>query len=131
MRGHSHDEGEDVIVAVEAALPIGTDIEDLGELEGILVVHAEGASHKDEHAAVEGALLDILAVDLVLDVLEAERLNLVPNLVDALVHASVVAHRAVLRVEVQQVSPVLHQCPVVSLQELLSQRVHQTLSQQL
>ena len=111
-------------MAVEAALAVGAHIEHLRELEGILIVHAEGSSHEDEQAAVEGALLHILALDLVLDGLEAEGLDLLLDLVDAAEQAAVVGHGAVLGVEAEQVLPVLHECGVVGFQELFGEGLH-------
>lgn len=102
-------------MTVKTSLTIGTHIEHLGEFESIFVIHAEGTGHKDEHASIERTFLHILALDFVLNALEAEGFNLVLDLINAFVDTSVVAHSAVLSIETQEVVSVFHQSSIVSL----------------
>lgn len=68
--------------------------------------------------------MDVLAVDLVLDGLEAEGLDFFLDFLHALVDTAVVAHGAVLGVEVDQVGPVLHKGSIVGFQELFCEGFH-------
>lgn len=85
-----------------AALVVGADIEDLGEPELVRAVHLEEAVDEDEQGAGEGAVLDVEVHVGVLHGIEAQRLDLVRDLLEAGVLGPRVGHRAQLAVEVYQ-----------------------------
>jgi hypothetical protein len=51
----------------EASAAVGTELEGLGELERSAIVHDEGADHHDHHAAVQGAWLQVVLVELIVN----------------------------------------------------------------
>ena len=120
----SHNDAENVVVAIKSSLPIWTNIEDLGEFEGVLVVHGEIARHEDQHTSLNRTLLNILIVDSIGDCLEAEGLNFFADLFETFVESAVVSHVAEVIVEVDEVSSVLHDSSVVGFKELFGQGLH-------
>ena len=115
----SHNNGEDVVVAIESSGSVGADVEYLREFELIGVVHAQGAGHEDDEAAVDRAFLHVLVIELIHDFLEAEGFDSFLDLLDASVGVASVSHYARLVVEVDQVELVGHQSCVVLLEKLL------------
>ena len=97
----SHDQIQDVIVAVEATLVVGADIEHLREFECVFFIHAQDSTHKDQHTARNWAFLDILTADLVLYSLEAEGFDFVFDLGESFVEASAVGHGTAFVVEIE------------------------------
>lgn len=95
-------------MAIETSLSIWAHVEYLGKLEGVVIIHSQSACYEDKHASVDWPFLNILAVNLVLYCLEAERFNLVLNVFDSLVKTSVVGHRAIVVVEVEEVASIFH-----------------------
>lgn len=79
-RNHSHNQAQDIIVAIETSLTVGTNVKDLWELENILFVHTENSGGEDKHAVLHGSRLNILVVNLILNFLEAKRLDFLSNL---------------------------------------------------
>lgn len=112
---HSHNKGEDVIVTVVSSLAIGTNVEHLWEFECVLVIHAQSAVYKDEHAAWNRSFLHILACYLVLDVVETEGLDFLPNFLQSSELGAIVVHGALLVVERDQIVSVAHDCCVIGL----------------
>lgn len=97
----SHNQTEDVIMAIEASWAIGANVENLWELEGVFVVHAEDPSDKDKHAPLNWSLLHILVVNLVLNVLEAEGFDFLFDFRESPEYIAVVGHDTMGAVEVQ------------------------------
>ena len=111
-------------MAIETALAVGTNIEDMWKFEVVFVVHGEAAGDEDEHASLDGALLYVLVVDSIGDGLKAEGLDFFADFLDALVVGAVVSHVAEIVVEVDQILPILHDGGVVGFQELLGESLH-------
>lgn len=109
-------------MAVEASRSVGADVEYLRELEGVLVVHIEGARDEDQHAVGDGTRLHVLVVDLVYDLLEAERLNLLQDLFAPRKGVPTVGHGASVQIEVDQPVSVRHHRRVVLHNKFVSNR---------
>ena len=108
-------------MTVETTLSIGAEIEHLRIFEEVSVVHIERACHEHKDAVLDRAILHDLGVNFELDFLKSKRFNLLTYLLQPTEEVPVVGHLAHICVEVYQPSSILHQCCVVSLQELNSQ----------
>ena len=99
----SNDDAEDVVVDIVAAVSVGQDVEHLCESELIGAVHLQVSIDADDDAALNGALLHVRVHVGVLDLLEAERLDLLGDFLEAAVGAAGVGHQTDLAVEVSEV----------------------------
>lgn len=116
---HSHDNSEDIIVTVESSLTVGTNVEHLRKLEVLGFVHCKRSWHKDQETSLNWSRLNVLVVNVVIDLLEAERFDFLWDLLDSSKGLSTVSHDAVVIVEVNELSSVLHNSCVVLSEELL------------
>lgn len=106
-------------MAVEPSISIGANIEDLREFERIFSIHTQSSSDKNEHTTLDWTLLNILIINLVLNGLEAERLDFLFDFLESSENTAIVCHDTVFTIEIEEVFFVLHDGSVVSLKELL------------
>jgi hypothetical protein len=83
-------------------------------------VHGEGTGDEDKYAVGDGARLNILVVDLVVDSLEAKGFDFFGDLLAADEGITSIGHGAVVKVEVDEPHAVLHDGGVVLNDELVS-----------
>ena len=98
---------KDVIVDVVSSRAVGADVEDLRESELLWPIHAEIATHEDDDAAWEGAVLNIWGQVGVFYVLEAEGLDFFGDVFESDVGGASVGHLAGILVEIDEALPVL------------------------
>jgi len=84
------------------SLTIGANIEHLREPKLVRSVHLQEAIHEDQHGAVHWPILHIEIHVGVLHGLEAQRLDLLGDILEAVVLGPSVGHRAELAVEADQ-----------------------------
>jgi hypothetical protein len=115
----SHDNCEDVVVTIESTLAIGADVEDLRELELVVFVHNQTSWYKNQETSLNWAWLYVLVVNAVDNLLESKWFNFLWNFFDAIECLTSIRHNAVVIVEVDKLSSVLHDGRVVLSQEFL------------
>ena len=112
---------EDVVMAVQSSLTIGTDVEYLAELEVICNGHLESSCHENQQTAWDGSWLHVRSVEGVHNFLEAEGLDFVVDLFSSDVNISIVGHCAGIGVELDEFLSVGHESAVVLLEEFLGE----------
>ena len=98
----SVDDRKDIVVDVVASGSVGADVEDLCESELISAVHLEVAVHEDEHAAGNGSFLHVWAHIRIGNLLEAEWLYFLADVLESAVRHASVGHVAVVVIEVDE-----------------------------
>lgn len=119
IEDHSHNDSEDIVVAVESALSVGTNVEHLTEFELVLSVHHQTACYENQKASVDWPWLHVLVVDAVGNALESKRLNFFRDFLNTSESLPTIGHPTVVIVKVDQLISILHDCCVVLSKELL------------
>lgn len=109
-------------MAIKPALAIWADVEDLGKLESVLIVHRQSGVDENQKTSLNRSLLNINVEILVvvLNGLETKRFNLFINFLESLENAPIISHGADICVEIDEVNPILHECTIVSSKKLFS-----------
>ena len=73
--GWSHNDSEDIVVAIEPSLTVRANVEDLGEFELLVVVHDESSWDENQKTSFDWSWLNILVINAVYDLLESKWLD--------------------------------------------------------